>query len=74
MSTLAGSVIHIDELLRGGEIPDNVELADLLFFGCRAGGSRRGKVRAFAGCFCPMSLAGQELEGLRVFNENIHKA
>jgi hypothetical protein len=40
LRTLSASVIHIDELVRVGEIPDNVKLADRFFLGCSAGSSR----------------------------------
>ncbi len=68
----AASAVQIKELLCIGEVPDNIELADRFSFGCRAGGSRCAKIGAFVGFFCPLAVANQELQGLGIFDKDIH--
>jgi hypothetical protein len=71
-STLADAAIQIEELFRSAKMADNIKLADRLFFGCGLGGSRGGKTCAQARLLCPMTVAGQEFLGVRVFDEDVH--
>jgi hypothetical protein len=72
LSALGAPVLHIDELLRISEIPDNVKLANRFSLGCRESGARCVVACAFAWFACPMALARKEFLGLGVFDEDFH--
>jgi hypothetical protein len=72
-NALAPSVVHVDELFRFVDEPDDVESADGLFFRHVQGGFGRPKGFAFGDIFCPLVVAGEIFQAFRVFNKDVHK-
>jgi hypothetical protein len=72
-NALAPSVVQIDELFRLGKVADDVELAHRFLFCDYKGCFRSSKIFAFGDIFCPLTVAGEIFQLLRVFDEDVHE-
>src|ERR1700690_1144154 len=70
--SLASPVIQIDELIRLGNVADDVEFADGLVLRGLERSSRRRKISAVARIFRPLSFTRQIFESVLVFDEYVH--
>ena len=70
--SLASSMVEVDELIRLGNVADDVEFADGLLLRGLERRFRRRKTPAVARIFRPLSLPGQIFEGVLVFDEYVH--
>ena len=68
----APAVDHVEELLRFGEIADDVEPAHQFLFRNFKGRSGGSEIFGFAGIFRPVAVAGEIFQFLRVFYKGLH--
>ena len=68
----ASTVVHIDKLLRFGEITDDLEPAHGFLFRNFKGCLGHSKISAIAGIFRPLTVAGEIFQRLRVFDKRFH--